>query len=77
MRSLGDNLLTVLVLFVLGVFAYVVIVGGILCLLDRGYDFAEYLDDLSRLQPILIGAVVGAVGRELLPLLRRDRDGGE
>jgi hypothetical protein len=70
-RAVGDNLLTVLILFVLGVFGYVVIVGGILCLLDRGYDFAEYLDDLARLQPILIGAVVGAVGREVAPLLRR------
>ena len=74
MKDIGDNLLTVLVLFVLGVFAYVVIIGGIVCVTEHGYPFADYLDDLSRLQPILIGAVIGAVGRELLPLLRRDRD---
>jgi len=74
MKDIGDNLLTVLVLFVLGVFAYVVIIGGIVCVTEHGYTFADYLDDLSRLQPILIGAVIGAVGRELLPLLRRDRD---
>jgi len=71
-RTVGDNMLAVLILFVLGVFGYVVVVGGIVCVKEHGYTFADYLDDLSRLQPILIGAVVGAVGRELLPLLRRD-----
>jgi len=75
-KALGDNLITVLVLFVLGVLGYVIVVGGILCLLDRGYDFAEYIDDLSRLQPVLIGAIVGAIGREIAPALQR-RNGGD
>jgi len=74
-RAIGDNLLTVLVLFVLGVIGYVIVVGGILCLLDRGYDFADYLNDLSRLQPVLIAALFGALGRELLPLLHRNGKG--
>lgn len=70
-RELGDNLLTILVLFVLAVILYVIIVGGILCIQDGGYDFADYLNDLSRLQPVLIAALFGALGRELLPLLHR------
>lgn len=69
--SVGRNLLTVIVLFVIGVVSYVVVVGGILCILDKNYDFAHYLDDLSRLQPILVAAVIGAVGRELAPALQR------
>ena len=68
---LGDNLITVLVLFVLAVFAYVVMIGGLVCLSDGQYKFSDYLDDLARLQPILIAAVVGALGRALVPLLRR------
>ena len=71
---LGDNLITVMVLFVLAVIMYVVVIGGILCITDSGYRFAEYLDDLARLQPVLIAAVLGALGRALLPLLRRSPD---
>ena len=71
MTEIGNNLLTVLVLFVLGVMSYVIVVGGILCIQDKGYEFSDYLDDLARLQPILVAAVIGAVGRELGPYLTR------
>ena len=73
---LGDNLITVLVLFVLLVIMYVIVVGGILCIQDQGYNFSDYLDDLARLQPILIAAVVGALGRALLPLMGKRNGGG-
>ena len=71
---LGDNLITVMVLFVLAVIMYVIVVGGILCIVQDSYSYAQYLKDLSRLQPILVAAVLGALGRALLPLLRRSPD---
>jgi pilus assembly protein TadC len=76
LERLGDNLITVMVMFVLAVIMYVIVVGGILCIQDQGYNFSDYLDDLSRLQPILIAAVVGALGRAFVPLLRRPNGNG-
>lgn len=47
------------------------IVGGILCVQDAAYTFAEYLSDLTSLWTILASALVGTTGRALLPLVAK------
>lgn len=75
MKLLGENLLTMVVLLVLGIVAYVVVVGGILCIKESDYTYSQYLSDLTRLHGLLIAAIVGALGRALVPLLDRRVNG--
>ena len=75
MSKLGENLLTTIVLFVLAMLMYVIVIGGILCLMETDYSYQEYLSDLTRLGPIVIAAVLGAIGRAIIPLMeQRDKN---
>jgi hypothetical protein len=49
----------------------VVVAGGILCVQDDKYEFAEYLADLTGLWKILASALLGTLGRALLPLIAK------
>jgi hypothetical protein len=75
-KRLGDNLLAVLVFFVLGCIGWVIFVGGILCLRETSYTFDNYLSDLTRLHGLLVAAIVGAIARELLPAIERRNGNG-
>jgi hypothetical protein len=50
---------TVLVLVV-----YVVVIGGIICLKDEEYNFAEYLADLQGIYKLLATGVVSGIAHE-------------
>jgi hypothetical protein len=49
----------------------VVVAGGFLVVQDDDYEFAEYLSDLGGLWKILVSALIGTMGRALLPLIAR------
>lgn len=60
----------------LGIVVIVVIAGGFLVVQDDDYEFAEYLSDLSNLWVMFASALVGTLGRALLPLVARAAAGG-
>ena len=47
------------------------IAGGVLVVRDDDYEFAEYLSDLTGLWKILASALLGTLGRALLPLVAK------
>ena len=61
-----DKVFTYLIALASGVIAFVIVVGGIVCLLDNSYTFAEYLTDLANVWPYLAGAVVSVLLRSLI-----------
>lgn len=69
-------LLTAIVLASLGVVLFVVVVGGIVCVKDDRYDFAEYVGDLNGVYTLLGTAIVGALAQAFLPRLDREVNGG-
>jgi TRAP-type C4-dicarboxylate transport system permease small subunit len=66
-----ERLFGLLICLAGGVIAFVIIVGGVVCLADQGYTFAEYLSDLTNVWPYLIGAIAAVLLRSLV----RQRNG--
>jgi hypothetical protein len=64
-------LFSAIVIASLSIITIVVIAGGILVVQDDDYDFNEYLSDLGGLWTILGSALLGTLGRALLPLIAR------
>lgn len=64
-------LFSAIVIASLFIIALVVIFGGVLVIKDDDYDFAEYLADLSGLWTLLASALLGTLGRALLPLVAK------
>jgi hypothetical protein len=64
-------LFSAIVFAALGIIVIVVVVGGIVCIKDDTYTFAEYLTDLSGLWTVLGSALLGTLGRALTPLIAR------
>ena len=70
-----ERLFGLLICLAGGVIAFVIIVGGIVCLADNAYTFNEYLEDLTNVWPYLIGAIAAVL---LRPLVRgRNGNGGK
>lgn len=61
-----ETLFTILVGIAAGMIAFVVIVGGIVCVIDASYTFGEYLTDLTNVWPYLVGAIVSVLLRSLI-----------
>jgi hypothetical protein len=61
-----ERLFGLLICLAGGVIAFVIIVGGIVCLADDAYTFGEYLTDLANVWPYLIGAIVAVLLRSLV-----------
>ena len=59
-----------------GVIAFVIVVGGIVCVFDSSYTFAEYLKDLTHVWPYLAGAVIAALLRSFVAT-KGKKEGGE
>lgn len=70
-------LFSAIVVTSLAIVVLVVIAGGFLVVRDDDYEFAEYLADLSGLWKILVSALVGTMGRALLPLVAKLSKAGE
>jgi hypothetical protein len=66
-----ERLFGLLICLAGGVIAFVILVGGLVCLADEGYTFGEYLQDLTNVWPYLIGAIVAVLLRSLV----RSRNG--
>ena len=64
-------LFTSIVVTSLLIVTLVVIAGGFLVVRDDDYEFAEYLADLTGLWKILGSALLGTLGRALLPLISK------
>ena len=64
-------LFSAIVITSLAIVTLVVIAGGFLVVRDDDYEFAEYLSDLSGLWKILVSALIGTMGRALLPLIAK------
>ena len=62
-------LFTAIVCTCLVIITIVVVFGGIIAIQDETYSFNEYLVDLSSLWKILLGALIGTLGRALLPAI--------
>ena len=65
MRS-DENLFAILIYIAAFVITFVIVVGGIVCLIDSEYTFAAYLNDLQAVWPYLAGAVVAVLLRSLV-----------
>ena len=48
--------------------AWVVVVGGIVCVKEEEYTFAEYLGDLAGIHRLLLTAILAAVGHAIMQL---------
>jgi hypothetical protein len=64
-------LFSAIVIASLAIVTLVVIAGGVLVVQDDEYEFAEYLSDLTGLWKILGSALLGTLGRALLPLVAK------
>jgi dethiobiotin synthetase len=64
-------LFSAIVVTALAIIVIVVVAGGFLVVQDEDYSFAEYLADLSGLWTILVSALLGTLGRALLPLVAK------
>jgi hypothetical protein len=61
-----EKIFTYLIALAGGVIAFVICVGGIVCVADKNYTFAEYLKDLTAVWPYLAGAIVAVLLRSLV-----------
>jgi uncharacterized membrane protein len=68
-----DTLVVIIVYVALGLIAYVVVVGGIVCVLDNGYAFSQYVSDLRQMYKWLLAAAVLVAIKLMLPQFRVER----
>ena len=61
-----EKIFSLLIALAGGIIAFVILVGGIVCLADKNYTFAEYLKDLTNVWPYLAGAIVAVLLRSLV-----------
>ncbi len=57
----AQKLLVAIAITALGLTAYVVIIGGIACLIDDSYGFAQYLHDLDGVYKLLGTGLISIV----------------
>ena len=69
------RLLTFLIVTILAIVVVVVMVGGIVCITNDRYDFAAYMRDLTAVYKLLLTAVLGILGRALLPVIEKRANG--
>jgi nitrogen fixation/metabolism regulation signal transduction histidine kinase len=69
------KLLSFVVIVALGIVVFVVLVGGIVCISDKEYDFGEYLKDLNAVYKLFLTAVLGILARAVLPMIEQRSNG--
>jgi hypothetical protein len=70
-----ESIFSYLIALAGGVIAFVIVVGGIVCIFDTSYTFAEYLKDLTNVWPYLAGAIVAVLLRGLTRADNRRKNG--
>lgn len=63
MRNSLASLFMLIVYFSLGITAFIVIIGGVVCIQDDDYSFSEYVVDVGSVYRLLAAAVAAAVGQ--------------
>lgn len=63
MRQNLATLFMLIVYFSLGITAFIVIIGGIVCVKDDNYSFSEYVVDVGSVYRLLAAAVAAAFGQ--------------
>ena len=58
----SSSVFTSIVIVCLFLVAFIVVVGGIVCVRDDHYTFSQYLGDLTGVYKLLLGAVAAAFG---------------
>ena len=66
MKINDEALFTILIGIAASIIAFVVVVGGIVCVIDESYTFGAYLSDLTNVWPYLVGAIVAVLLRSLI-----------
>jgi hypothetical protein len=68
-----DGLVLAIAYTALGLTAFVVVVGGLVCILDNGYPFAQYISDLRQMSSWMIAAGIVVAAKMLAPFVRINR----
>ena len=61
-----ERLFTLLIYIAVGMIMYVTVIGGIVCIKESAYNYADYLSDLTNVVPYLFGAVIAVLLRSLV-----------
>ena len=69
-----DGLVLAIAYTALGLTAFVVVVGGLVCILDHGYPFAQYISDLRQMSSWMIAAGIVVAAKMLAPFVRINRN---
>lgn len=64
--AVDSRLFEAIVYIALGLVAYIVVLGGIVCVKDEDYTFTQYLVDIKGVYKLLVVAIIGAIARELV-----------
>jgi hypothetical protein len=68
-----DRAVLMIVYVALGLTAFVVVVGGFVCLQDQEYSFQEYLQDLQQMSSWVLAAGIGLAAKLLVPFVHISR----
>jgi hypothetical protein len=69
-----DGLVLAIAYTALGLTAFVVIVGGIVCIIENDYPFAQYISDLRQMSSWMIAAGIVVAAKMLAPFVRINRN---
>lgn len=69
-----QSLFAAIVYIALAIVCFVVVIGGLVCLSDSTYTFAEYVTDLQGVYKLLVAAVISAIGHAYVD--RSDKNTG-
>jgi len=69
-----DSLVLGIAYTALGLTAFVVVVGGLVCILDDDYPFASYISDLRQMSSWMIAAGIVVAAKMLAPFVRINRN---
>lgn len=73
--SIAAKMLAAVIAASLFIVIFVVVIGGVLCINDDDYDFAEYVNDLGNVWKFLLTAIVGCLAQAYLLNLERKNGG--
>ena len=68
-----DNVVLAIVYVALGLTAYVVVVGGVVCIVTDSYSFEAYIQDLRQMSNWVLAAAIVVAAKLLAPQFRVER----
>jgi uncharacterized membrane protein len=71
-----QGLLTLITYMMLGIVAFIVVVGGICVLVPaKGYTFSEYISDVAGLWKLILSAVATLAGKVFIGVAQSKEEG--